>query len=131
MGSMKIDSLTSVKRVKPDNLYDMLFDHTGKPKQNSNKKLVFDGDRLDFLDNEGANIKFVESANKEVEIDKMKISKQFKLVNPVPRFESIPATPQFFDLAGTYITYPDLTEPLTKYKETGGLFKKLTGFFGR
>ena len=46
----------------------------------------------------------------------------------------MPATPQFFDLAGTFIAYPDLTEALSKYKSTGaggGLFKKLTGFFGR
>ena len=57
--------------------------------------MVFTGDSLDFLDNNGDNIKFVETASgeKAVEIDKLKISKQFKLVNPVPKFQSIPATP--------------------------------------
>jgi hypothetical protein len=43
---------------------------------------------------------------KTVEIEKLKISKQFKLVNPVPKFQSVPATPQFFDIAGTYLDYP-------------------------
>ena len=69
-----------------------------------------------------------------MEVDSLKVSKQFKLVNPVPKFQSVPATPQFFDLAGTHVAYPNLEEPLAKYKSTaaaGGLFKKLTGFFGR
>lgn len=68
-----------------------------------------------------------------IEVDKLKITKQFKLANPVPKFQSVPATPEFFDLAGTYLTYPNLEEPLGKYRSQGGggLFKKLTGFFGR
>ena len=68
---------------------------------------------------------------KAIELDKMKISKQFKLVNPLPKFQSVPATPQFFDLAGAYVSYPDVSESLGKYKAGGGLFKKITGFFGR
>ena len=52
-------------------------------------------------------------------------------MNPVPKFQSVPATPQFFDLAGAYLEYPDLAEPLGKYKTGGGLFKKITGLFGR
>ena len=40
-------------------------------------------------------------------------------------------TPEFFDLAGTYVAYPDLQETIGKYKVQAGLFKKLTGFFGR
>jgi len=66
-------------------------------------------------------------------VESMKISKQFKLVNPVPRFQSVPANPQFFDLAGSHLTYPSLDEPLSKFKSAaqGGLFKKITGFFGR
>ena len=109
----------------------MLFSNAGEPKENTSKKVVFHGDSLDFLDNAGSNITFVDTGKKAVEIDKIKISKQFKLVNPVPKFQSVPATPQFFDLAGTYVGYPDLQEALGKYKAAGGLFKKLTGFFGR
>jgi hypothetical protein len=70
-----------------------------------------------------------------VEVDKVKISKQFKLVNPIPKFQSVPATPQFIDLAGSHITYPSLEEPMSKFKTAagggGGLFKKITGLFGR
>lgn len=49
----------------------------------------------------------------------------------MPKFQSIPATPQFFDLAGAYNEYPDLSESINKYKQAGGLIKKLTGLFGR
>ncbi len=69
-----------------------------------------------------------------VEVEKLKISKQFKLVNPVPKFQSVPATPHLFDLAGGHLAYPSLEEPLSKFKTAGaagGLFKKITGFFGR
>ncbi len=59
--------------------------------------MVISGERLDFLDqaHPGSNVAFVETigGKKAVEIDKVKISKQFKLVNPVPKFQSVPATP--------------------------------------
>lgn len=41
----------------------------------------------------------------EFEISKVKLSKQFKLINPLPKMKSVPATPEFFDIAGGYITY--------------------------
>lgn len=122
------------KQVKFDNLYDLLFNDAGKPKENLTKKLVFNQERLDFLENFGQNIQIVDTVGqkKTVEIDKLKITKQFKLVNPVPKFQSVPATPQFFDLAGAHISYPNLDEPMGKYKvQGGGLFKKITGLFGR
>ena len=58
-------------------MYDMLFNNAGQPKDNTSKKVVFAGDSLDFLENNGDNIKFVEttSGKKAVEIDKQKISK--------------------------------------------------------
>lgn len=34
-------------------------------------------------------------------------------------------------MAGAYLSYPDLDEAIGKYKVQGGLFKKITGFFGR
>ena len=66
-----------------------------------------------------------------MDLDKLKISKQFKLINPLPKFQSVPATPQFFDLAGAYVSYPNLDDALSKFKVQGGLFKKITGLFGR
>ena len=47
----------------------------------------------------------------------------------MPKFQSVPATPQFFDLAGSYIDYPSLDEEVGKYKEKKGLLGKLTGFW--
>lgn len=141
---MQIDSgagnESNKKEVKFDNLYDLLFDAAGhaKPEASQNKKVLISGINLDFLDQtpSGSNIQFLETlgGGKAVEIDKVKISKQFKLVNPVPKFQSVPANPQFFDLAGSHLAYPSLEEPLSKFKGSaaqGGLFKKLTGFFGR
>lgn len=66
----------------------MLFNNAGQPKENLSKKLVITGDKLDFLDSSSQNIQFQEvfGEKKAVEIDKLKLSKQFKLVNPVPKF---------------------------------------------
>ena len=128
------------KEVKIDNLYDIIFDGAGHPKseESQRKKVVISGDRIDFLEQHpiGSNVQFIETmgGKKVVEVDKLKISKQFKLVNPAPQFQSVPATPQFFDLAGAHLAYPSLKEPMGKYKgqqAAGGIFKKLTGFFGR
>jgi len=138
---MEIDggagSQANKNEVKFDNLYDILFDGAGRPKSDESlgMKVVISGDRLDFLEQQPVNIQFVEplGGKKAVEIEKLKISKQFKLVNPVPKFQSVPATPHVFDLAGDQLSYPSLEEPIGKYKTAGagGLFKKLTGFFGR
>jgi hypothetical protein len=119
--------------VKFDNLYDLLFNNAGEVKNTANKKLIINGEKLDFLESAGQNLEFSSQAESHngVDLEKVKLSKQFKLVNPLPKFQSVPATPQFFDLAGTYVNYPDLTEPLTQYKIGGGVFKKLAGFFGR
>jgi len=124
---MEIDTTgegAKAKQVKFDNLYDLLFDQSGYPKEGTNKKLNINGDKLDFLENQGQNIQFTDTfdGKSAVELDKLKISKNFKLVNPIPKFQSVPATPQFFDLAGAYISYPNLDEPLGKYKPQGGLF---------
>lgn len=61
--------------MKPDNLYDLLFDHSGAIKANTEKKAIFTGESLDFLENNGNNIKIVETGKKAVELDKLKISK--------------------------------------------------------
>jgi hypothetical protein len=50
---------------------------------------------LDHGQQPGGNIAFVETIGgaKAFEVDKVKITKTFKLVNPVPKFQSVPATP--------------------------------------
>jgi hypothetical protein len=93
---MQIDSgsgsTLNKKDAKIDNLYDLLFNGSGQTKSQASltKKVVISGERLDFLEhpNPGSNVAFLESfgRKKVVEVDKVKISKQFKLVNPVPKF---------------------------------------------
>ena len=101
---MQIDtgsgSTANKHEVKFDNLYDVLFNGAGQIKSESSltKKVVISGDRLDFLENvqrPGGNVAFVDTLGgaKAFEVDKVKISKTFKLVNPVPKFQSVPATP--------------------------------------
>jgi hypothetical protein len=149
MASMQIDTTASgskgaadggaTRQVRFDNLYDVLFSQgtsgAGEAsfKQNTTKKLVIKGDHLDFLEDGGKNIQMQSTFGdkKTFEVERAKISKTFKLVNPVPKFQSVPAAPQFFDLAGAYLAYPALDEPLTKYKVQAGIFSKFKGFFGR
>lgn len=83
------------------------------------------------MDTEGKNIKSQAMAVKAVDVDKLKLSKQFTLVNPVPKFQSVPATPQFFDLAGVYLDYPNLADSVEKHKVQKGLFGAISGFFNR
>ena len=92
----------SKQKIKFDNLYDLLFDQSGKQKQQADKRLEFTGGNLDFLDSEGANMKIIEQENASEELQKL--VKQVKLVNPVPKFQAVPATPQFFDIAGAHLS---------------------------
>ena len=65
-----------------------MFTSTGKKKENLTKSLKITNDRLDFLDNLGKNLVITNTMGdrKTIEVDKLKISKTFKLVNPVPKF---------------------------------------------
>lgn len=126
----------TMKQVRFDNLYDVLFNNAGQPKESGSKRLIIKGASLDFLESHGDNIQFAESFGDKkgaaaVDLEKLKISKQFKLINPLPKFQSVPATPQFFDLAGAHVAYPSLDNALAQFKVQGGLFKKITGLFGR
>ena len=106
---------------KFDNWYDMLFDQNGNPKPYNAMKIK--GESLDLLETEAKNIEFLQEIPEEAAPN--------KLVNPLPKFQSVPATPHFFDLASAYITYPDLSAEQEKYKPSasGGLLGKLTGFW--
>ena len=69
-------------------------------------------------------------ATRAVDVEKLKLSKQMKLLNPVPKFQSVPATPQFFDLASGFVEYPSLAESVEKHKVQKGLFGAITSLFG-
>ena len=90
--------------------------------------------RLNFLGND--NLKIIDKleSTDEFDLSKVKLSKQFKLINPLPKMKSVPATPEFFDIAGGYITYNqtgvDPEAEAAKYAVQGGLFSAIGGFFG-
>lgn len=68
------------------------------------------------------------------DISKMKINKQFKIINTIPKLRSVPATPQYFDMAGGYISYPsqdNLLVEAKKFEIQGGMFSAITGFFAK
>lgn len=68
---------SALKHVKFDNLFDVLFNDAARPKENLTKKLIFNGERLDFMETSGQNVQFVETvgSRKTVEVDKLKITK--------------------------------------------------------
>lgn len=66
-------------------MYDVLFDNNGLPKLNQNTKLQITGD-LDILDQSVKNVRAIDTGKPVVEVDKIKINKQFKLVDPLPKF---------------------------------------------
>lgn len=49
---------------------------------------MLNGNRLDFLETQGVNTQISENfgGKKSVELEKLKINKQFKIVNPLPKF---------------------------------------------
>ena len=134
--AMQIDTNAEkdlVKQLKADNLYDVLFDNNGLPKLNQSTKLQITGD-LNILDQEQQCVRAVDTGKPVVQVDKVKINKQFKLVDPLPKFQSVPATPQFFDLAGGYIAeYPgeDLAQEAAQYQVKQGFFSGLGSYFSR
>ena len=124
------------KRVDIDNLYDLLFNDSLKAKSASNLNMhvkVGSKGHLNILDAE-TNFK-VEPKDEEdesttIDLTKVKINKQFKLVNSLPKLKSVPATPQFFDMAGGYIMYPDAEVKAKEFEIQGGVFSAISGFFG-
>jgi hypothetical protein len=48
--------MEGTKEVKFENLYDLIFNGTAEPKGNQSKKLLINGEHVDFLDQDGKNI---------------------------------------------------------------------------
>lgn len=87
MGEMHVKAQEQQSALRIDNLYDILFDFAGNPKtQHQQDKLVFKGNNFDFLESEGKNIDTQALAKKAVDVKQLRLTKQFTLVNPVPKF---------------------------------------------
>ena len=86
-----------MNHMKSENLYDMLFDSFGKSKRSENleKKVLIKNDQtpMAILDNNGKSIQFENLGKPAVDLGKLKVNKSFKMMNVVPRFQSVPATP--------------------------------------
>ena len=134
-----MEAVGSSAQIEFDNLFELLYSGSTAPKKTENTdKVVKIGetvnqkstlnvlDHSDHFRTEEAD----EGADGAVDLSKVKINKQFKLVNFLPKLKSVPATPQFFDMAGGYITYPDAEVEAKKYEIQGGMFSAITGFFG-
>jgi len=125
-----------------DNLFEKFFDSNqqslkpylnhkvsvGQVNAQGNAELNFLGEAT--ADKEGFQVEKLGGAE-GVDVAKLKINKQFKLINPLPKMQSVAATPQFFDLADFYIKYPDAEVEAQKYQIQGGMFSAIAGFFGR
>ena len=117
-------------------MYDLAFTQnlSQKPTANISKHVKVGGIEhgkalLNFLEH-GTDIQIEETGEPAFDLSKVKINKQFTLVNYLPKLKSVPATPQFFDMAGGYITYPDAELEAKKYEIQGGMFSAISGFFG-
>ena len=132
----KKDAAKNQKTIEFDNVYDVLFDDALKQKSDSNKqKKVVIGQN----DDQRALLNFLETGNlqiqpigegQEFELSKVKLSKQFKLISALPKLQSVPATPQFFDMAGGYIQYPDTAQEAKKFEVQSVVSSGIWGLFG-
>lgn len=134
-----MDAPGSATRIEFDNLFELLYSSSTAPKSQSNvDKTVKIGETtnqksiLNVLEHSDNFRSEAAGENEEgaIDLSKVKINKQFKLVNFLPKLKSVPATPQFFDMAGGYIAYPDAEVEAKKYEIQGGMFSAITGFFG-
>ena len=63
--------------------------------------------------------------------ENMKWNKSLKIVNPVPQFQSVPATAHVFDLAGMDLQYESLETEAAQFQIKSSMFGKIGSFFGR
>mmetsp|Transcript_35574 Transcript_35574/g.54370 ORF Transcript_35574/g.54370 Transcript_35574/m.54370 type:complete len:197 (-) Transcript_35574:17-607(-) len=136
------EEVANQKTVKFDNLFDQVIDATQDSfKAASHEKIslgneassqIPQGPALLNVLREGAESVKISQADgsQQVDLSKVKLNKQFKLMNPLPKLRSVPATPHLFEMAGAYITYPNAEVEAKKYEVQGGLFSSISGFFG-
>ena len=127
------DQTTTTQKVKLDNLYDVMFASPtqAKPQSNLDKHVRVGADgKMNVLPNHFSISDLPEDAEPVLDLTKVKVSKTFKLVSSLPKLKTVPATPQFFDMAGSFVTYPDAQVEAKKYEISTGLFSAIGGFFG-
>lgn len=86
-----------------------------------------------MLESKGNAISFqaVSAAEAEEAFVSMKWNKSLKVADPVPQFQSVPATAHLFDLAGGEFDYPDLAAEAAQFQIKSSMFSSIGSFFGR
>lgn len=106
-------------QVKMNSLYDLLYDESGRSKtQNLNQKVVINGPTLEILESKGNAVSFQAVAPEESQqiFDNLKWNRTLKIAEPVPSFQSVPATAHLFDLAGAEIQYDNLEAEAAQFQ---------------
>ena len=128
---IEVKQQQNMKSVEFDSVFDLLFSSDSKPKTADNlEKRVRIGEQkalLNVLENAGS-LQITDQAEDSAAASKVKVTKQVKLVNYLPKLKSVPATPQFFDMAGGYVQYPDFEQESKKYESAAAGF--FSGFWG-
>lgn len=106
MSSIKLESQTL--SIEADNLYEMLYDGEGNQRVNSDKVILKE---LNLLDSPP----LVVQTDQNAQIANLRLNKQFKAVNLLPGFVSVPATSHLFDLVSGSIIYPNLDAEAAQY----------------
>lgn len=134
MDEIQIDTsgIEDRRKVRADNLYELMFDQYGQVKTNIGKKAVVRSDCLELLETGGKAIGFetLSSTKEAATYEAMRLNKSLKLVNTIPHFQSVPATAHLFDLAGSGIQYPESSEQ-ARDDAKGRWFGSIGSFFGR
>lgn len=75
-----------------------------------NQKVVIKGPTLEILESKGNAVSFQPVSSEEAlsVFENMKWNKTLKIADPVPQFQSVPATAHLFDLAGGDLDYSSL-----------------------
>jgi len=75
-----------------------------------NQKVVIRGPTLEILESRGNAVSLQAATTEESQtiFENLKWNKSLKIVNPVPQFQSVPATAHLFDLAGGELQYDSL-----------------------
>ena len=98
-----------------------------------NQKVVIRGPTLEILESKGNAISMQAVTTEEAQslFENLKWNKSLKIVDPVPQFQSVPATAHLFDLAGGDLQYESLEAEAAQFKIKSGMLGKIGSFFGR
>ena len=120
--------------VEMSSLFDMLYDYSGKTKvHNLNQKVLINGNKLEILESKGNAVSFqaVTAEESLKAFENMKWNKTLKIANPVPQFQSVPATAHLFDLAGGELQYDSIEAEAAQFQIKSSMFSSIGSFFGR